>query len=267
MALKITDVVSPDPVRNVEASSSSGSENLAAFRKNIIEARPVVPTKLYLDASSQKNLKTFIGRELAVKVLWVTAGTIAALILYLSIMEFYLSIVECFVFHDFRASYREASPASNAAPYGIVDRLQRLSDNLEMSRNNPSIQWDRNSESNAQDTIDQLSFLADEQRSELGRCIPPPQANDPNRDGKIETCLVILSISKQNALQAIHSATESKPAPDWADKMSERRENLHKFWIQAAQLVLLNLLLPLLTALFGYIFGSQQEKERAQEER
>jgi len=32
----------------------------------------------------------------------------------------------------------------------------------------------------------------------------------------------------------------------------------HSFWVQMAQMVLLNLLLPLLTGLFGYIFGTRQ---------
>jgi hypothetical protein len=47
-------------------------------------------------------------------------------------------------------------------------------------------------------------------------------------------------------------------AAESAQKIQDQRQSLHLFWIQAAQLILLNLLLPLLTALFGYIFGTQQ---------
>jgi hypothetical protein len=44
---------------------------------------------------------------------------------------------------------------------------------------------------------------------------------------------------------------------DFATKLNEQRQSFYNFWVHAAQLVLLNLLLPLLTVLFGYVFGTQ----------
>src|SRR5262249_26270897 len=43
---------------------------------------------------------------------------------------------------------------------------------------------------------------------------------------------------------------------EYAKDAHDHRQAFRTFWLQAAQLVLLNLLLPLLTALLGYIFGS-----------
>ena len=39
-------------------------------------------------------------------------------------------------------------------------------------------------------------------------------------------------------------------------QLADQRAAFRAFWLQMAQLILLNLLLPLLTALLGYIFGT-----------
>jgi hypothetical protein len=36
-----------------------------------------------------------------------------------------------------------------------------------------------------------------------------------------------------------------------------QRESFRKFWLQSIQMILLNMLLPVLTALLGYVFGTQ----------
>ncbi len=38
-----------------------------------------------------------------------------------------------------------------------------------------------------------------------------------------------------------------------------QRESLRKFWIQGVQTILVNVLLPLATALLGYVFGTQSQ--------
>jgi hypothetical protein len=65
----------------------------------------------------------------------------------------------------------------------------------------------------------------------------------------------VSSAYKQVAAAGVVNA---QVAGESAGKINEQRVAMHAFWIQAAQLILLNLLLPLLTALFGYIFGTQQ---------
>jgi len=44
-----------------------------------------------------------------------------------------------------------------------------------------------------------------------------------------------------------------------AQRLIEARKAFRDFWLQFAQMVLLNLLLPVLTAILGYIFGSRRE--------
>ena len=43
-------------------------------------------------------------------------------------------------------------------------------------------------------------------------------------------------------------------------QLADQRAAFRAFWLQMAQLILLNLLLPLLTALLGYIFGTTRAK-------
>lgn len=75
---------------------------------------------------------------------------------------------------------------------------------------------------------------------------------------QLQRCMNILDDVRQAALEAASSTTNAEVAGTAADKFSAQRQTFHAFWLQAAQLVLLNLLLPILTALLGYIFGSQQ---------
>jgi hypothetical protein len=81
---------------------------------------------------------------------------------------------------------------------------------------------------------------------------------DKSRNEKLDACSKTLESIRQAALEGAAGATNAQIAADSVAKTNEQRQNLHTFWMQAAQLILLNLLLPLLTALFGYIFGTQQ---------
>ena len=187
-------------------------------------------------------------------VLGIAAVSILALVIYLMTMEWAIA-------HDVRAAYRDVlNPDRVGSQYLVVAQLQKLSGDLEEIRGKPSVSWSVESLENAQKIVAQiiqLPALTSEQRTQLQSCVPPPAVNDNARDKKIEDCLVLLGAVKQATLQAVASGTDSRVAADSASKIGEQREKLHTFWIQVAQLVLLNLLLPLLTALFGYIFGTQ----------
>jgi hypothetical protein len=91
-------------------------------------------------------------------------------------------------------------------------------------------------------------------------CIPLP--TDASRDDKLSRCLSRILEVRQVAMEA-RAARSAKFANDALDRLSTQRKGIHDFWLQAAQLVLLNLLLPLLTALFGYIFGTQSQQKDA----
>lgn len=104
--------------------------------------------------------------------------------------------------------------------------------------------------------IDRVPGVTDEQKSTLHKCDPPP--TDAARPATVRQCLIILNGLQQSAAEAAVDVSNAQIAGDTVDKILAHRQSLFTFWLQAAQLILLNLLLPLLTALFGYIFGSQQ---------
>jgi hypothetical protein len=67
----------------------------------------------------------------------------------------------------------------------------------------------------------------------------------------------------QNLISAIGkkanpTAEEIKLANDTFQLIRDARKASREFWISLSQLILLNLLLPVLTAILGYIFGSRK---------
>jgi hypothetical protein len=177
-------------------------------------------------------------------------------------------IMEWVTAHDVRQAYHGVLGSDCASGQClIVAQLQRLSDDLENMRGKPSALWSSDSLDNGKNVVAelvQLPALTSAQRTQLQGCVPPPAASDTARESKIEDCLVLLGAVKQAALHAAASGTDAKVASDSSGKIGDQRENLHKFWLQAAQLILLNLLLPLLTALFGYIFGTYHQAQQSQ---
>jgi hypothetical protein len=89
---------------------------------------------------------------------------------------------------------------------------------------------------------------------------PAPKPNDPaaERAKLLEDCVAILDPLRQTSATEAIDLDRLRLLKDYAKDAHEHRQAFRSFWLQAAQLVLLNLLLPLLTALLGYIFGSQK---------
>jgi hypothetical protein len=100
--------------------------------------------------------------------------------------------------------------------------------------------------------------------------VEPPLSSEPEgssakqkddvaeRSDAFDECARILDPLRQvSAGQAI-DLDRLRLMKDYAKDAHDHRQAFRSFWLQAAQLVLLNLLLPLLTALLGYIFGSQR---------
>ena len=68
---------------------------------------------------------------------------------------------------------------------------------------------------------------------------------------------------RQAGLGNVAGAEQVRVLGDLAKQLGEQRAAFRAFWLQMAQLILLNLLLPLLTALMGYIFGATQASSAA----
>jgi hypothetical protein len=226
----------------------------------VSQAPPVTPQVINLSAQ-QMSPTVFVGFKLAKLMLLITSGSILLFVLYLFCMEWMIG-------SDVRGAYQKAlNPDRVGAELLTVTEFEKWSADLGSARKNPASTWTTEALQNAQNTIkliNELPSVSEDKKARLKDCVPPPPASDTSRDSKIDSCIEILGGLRQAALAAVAATTDAKVAADSAGKIGEQRQSLHTFWVQAAQLVLLNLLLPLLTALFGYIFGTQQAPKNSQ---
>lgn len=196
------------------------------------------------------------GVRLTRLVLYIAAGSIVLLIAYLISMDLVIG-------SDIHKSYDHIlNPSRIGSEFYTLGRLEQLSIDLNAARKDPITKLTADSLQNAESIlkmVDTLPSVTATQKDQLNACIPLPQGE--SRNEKLDRCNSILEAIRQAALEAASGATNAQVASDSVAKTNEHRQNLHTFWIQAAQLILLNLLLPLLTALFGYIFGTQQAQK------
>lgn len=72
-----------------------------------------------------------------------------------------------------------------------------------------------------------------------------------------------LSLAETSYSQLSNPGTSTETATavkELIDQIDAQRKAFREFWHEFAQMVLLNLLLPVLTAILGYVFGSREGK-------
>jgi len=234
----------------VQASGGSGGDG----------SPPVdVPTTAGVTASLDP--KAAAGVSLAKFVLWIATASIGLLLAYLLVMDLVVA-------WNVGSAYNQVlNTTRTGSELYTLDRIKRFEDGLTDLLKNPTKVMSSDDLQNATvivEMLDQLPSLTSAQKAQLEHCSsPPPTTIQPSRNGELSGCLEILTGTEQAALQAAASTASVQAAGESANKINEQRQAFHTFWIQAAQLILLNLLLPLLTALFGYIFGTQQAHTNA----
>src|SRR6267142_6119408 len=138
-----------------------------------VSAEPMSPT-------------VFVGFTLARFVLWITAGSIVLLLLYLFAMEFVIG-------SDVRNAYEKVlNPNRIMVELQTVAELEKFAGDLGDARRNPTAQWSNESQQNAQKIIkliQQLPSVTEDQKARLGNCVPPALPSDATRDSKLDSCL------------------------------------------------------------------------------
>ena len=87
-----------------------------------------------------------------------------------------------------------------------------------------------------------------------GTTAPPATSEDTH--ATVTNCIRILEALRDEAGGSI-DLDRLRVMRDFTKDIHENHQSLRTFWISAAQLILVNVLLPLLTALLGYIFGRE----------
>ena len=193
------------------------------------------------------------GLELSKRVLLITAGAILILTVYLAWIDRQISA-------DIQSLYgnTESSPRLGLEIRTLA-QFDQLSTDLRAAQVNPSA-WPSAAQQNASDVVallERVPSIGATARAEIAACAPPPAANAVNRAQIVQTCITRIDALRHEGLESAQRAIILEAAGEAATKLNEQRVAQHTFWIQGAQLILLNLLLPLLTALFGYVFGTQ----------
>lgn len=105
------------------------------------------------------------------------------------------------------------------------------------------------------DALKMASLTADQRASLDGKCLPLPASVTPGRAAILIQCAQTL---KKIFGRGEGFGLKVETIQAQQKFLAEERAAYRTFWIQVAQLILINLLLPILTALLGYIFGTQQ---------
>lgn len=244
----------------IEVQDSGAPPALGIPADAIATARPVEPSPL--SVSGLQPL-TRAGYELARFVLWIICGAIAATFLCLIAIEI------------------ENLRATNAASKELLgysgamsdpDRLRKeMAGAIAVFRNaanQPDAAAGRDDRALVADMARDLresKRLTEQQSKRLDGCLallaPPPggaAANVTERRAAFDGCIEMLAAIDLGTISQGLDIERLRMLREIAKDTLDARQAMRTFWLSIAQLVLLNLLLPILTALLGYIFGTQQ---------
>lgn len=107
-----------------------------------------------------------------------------------------------------------------------------------------------------------IGMLSSAQADRVARCLRTASITPPLVKPEVDDCVQILT-TVRNAASGSTDVERLRIARELSKEAREHHQAFRAFWTQAAGLILLNLLLPVLTALLGYIFGSRQGERSA----
>ena len=195
------------------------------------------------------------GVDLAKFVLKIVSGSIAVLVLYLLVTD----IIGSNQASDVHSQVlKQAGIGAEYSDPDSIDKvrsiIQRGIDDKDATVN----EVDKQLGISLQNGVLQSKMLSNNQNLVLGKCFPYPTTAE--RNDILTACLDLLQIEERVARSSSVNLDRVKLLVDFSKDVDARHQAFYTFWIQVAQLILLNLLLPLLTGLFGYIFGTRQAK-------
>ncbi|MBY3378927.1 hypothetical protein [Rhizobium laguerreae] len=102
-------------------------------------------------------------------------------------------------------------------------------------------------------------IISDRQLESLKSCLKEKDVS------KLPACGDMLGTALKAATAGSFNLEKVRALNDFVKTVDDQQKSFQSFWLQVAQLILLNLLLPLLTGLFGYIFGTTQATPQSKE--
>ncbi len=231
-----------------------------------------VPTEAGISSSSPGPAPVYepgriqVGRDLTGYLLIIVAAAIFLLMAYLVVLDGFTSAEVSQVYDQ---TFRQMAQTPVQSDVSGITATAKIFD---AARTKPDAPANENDTKQIRAVVDQLKAskaVAGAKAERLDQCIQfattkPTGKQKPTdvakRTATLSECGKILEpLSQVSPAQAM-DIERLRLLKDYAKDAHEHRQAFRSFWLQAAQLILLNLLLPLLTALLGYIFGTQAPK-------
>ena len=231
-----------------------------------------------LGVKAELDPKAAAGMELARKVLWFIAGAIILLLVFLTIFEIKDLSVQRTV------DNRVLRQVSAGGVFPDPARIEKWAEALRAGTAPTPAQLEE--WRSLVDVLRRGGGLSDRQLDALKPCANPPKTANtsptavapgtapaavgtapapqpaPQPGATALTCADLLDMIDREAMSAATNLEKNKMLTDFAKDVDAQHQAFRSFFMQLAQMLLLNLLLPVLTALLGYIFGTQQAQQK-----
>jgi hypothetical protein len=276
----------PDTDISAISDAETRAVNFTIDQAAIAQARTAQPTALPIEVSRRIDIAAVAevplatlsgisglsgpqqaGLHLSQIVLCLIAGSIGLLFVYLVVMEF----VTSGPYDDITAGVVEQAKSAGDMSASLDKRRNAVVDLLRANRDRANPNISHASAILLNEFVRDVRAsgrLSAENLKALDACVAQFR---PGASGGTTPVLVDRQAATDACLQVLDSAELAAVGPgldierlrllrDLGKDALDARQAIRSFWLQAAQLVLLNLLLPALTALLGYIFGTQQQQ-------
>ena len=199
------------------------------------------------------------GVGLARTIILVISVTICMLVLALSIVEY--SQIK----NSRKVEERVLVMIESRTPKALQKSLNVVG--IALSRRLPATRESIAKAELAVASLQSVGVLTVEQSDTLAECLTMREASTTTmadfskasgreQSPAAKQCALVLSTARAAADLARDDVEMTRALREIAKDVREAQQSTRSFWLQVAQLLLLNLLLPVLTALLGYIFGS-----------
>jgi hypothetical protein len=204
-----------------------------------------------------------VGAQLAHLLLKISAGAIVILVFYLAVLDWVTSAQVNNVYDwTFQRMHNTPVPPD-------VSGVDAASKAFQAVRTTPDTAVSADDVKKIRTVIDQLKTsgrVTGPNATRLDQCAQlvslkseskQEDQSAAERTKTLDECIQMLEPLRQLTVSQATDLERLRLMKEYAKDAHDHRQAFRSFWLQASQLVLLNLLLPLLTALLGYIFGSQ----------
>lgn len=241
------DSESVPEIAGLEAADEAAPERLGLFH---VTREAVPPAGVVALPPIQRERA---GLELSRIVLGIVAGSILFFGVYLFVVDVLgrQNLAEAY-----RHVYSQVENGSDAVDTtGIADLEEKL-------RSAPDAAMAGDEVSRLQKFAEsalRAKVVSNRQHDTLLAC-----ATDRTPEGR-QDCADMLGTASKAAGSASLDLEKIRQLTEFVKTIDEHQRGFQAFWLQLAQLILLNLLLPLLTGLFGYIFGTSQSSAQSRQ--